>query len=265
MPGRVADSTRLILDVLAAHDAHATFFILGWVAEREPDLIREIARRGHEVACHGYGHILPTSLTPAEFRDDVRRARLALEDLAGQPVRGYRAPSFSLARDQLPILAELGFQYDSSMHPFTLHDRYARFEVSGAALRPGVYRLPDGMVEVALPVERLGGMQLPISGGGYFRLYPGALFRRLVRRAISRDGHYVMYLHSWEFDPAQPRVRLGQVSRFRHYNNLDKTRARTDRLLEMLEGLGARFVTEGQFVDECLAQVDAVPGRLTAG
>ena len=262
-PRRVVDSTRVVIDLLAERQLRATFFILGWVAEREPALIREIADHGHEIAAHGHGHVLPMHLTSMEFRDDVLRARKVLEDISGKPVVGYRAPSFSLDHGHLEILAECGFRYDSSFHPFTLHRRYGRLDKLGTPLRPGVYPLDgfDGrMTEVALPVERLGRFELPISGGGYFRLYPGALFRRLVRRAIARDRHYVMYLHSWEFDPAQPRVRVpGLGSRFRHYNNLSRTLPRMRRLVGMLESLNASFLTMNEFLDTVLATRPTAP------
>ncbi len=250
IPRRVVAATRSILELLAERRRRATFFVLGWVAEREPALIREIADRGHEIAAHGYGHVLPMQLTGAEFRDDVLRARKVLEDITGQPVRGYRAPSFSLNHEHLAILGECGFRYDSSFHPFTLHDRYARLDGLGAPLRRGVYPIDGEMMELALPVERWGWLQLPISGGGYFRLYPGALFRRLVRRAIVRDGHYLMYLHSWELDPGLPRVKVpGFGYGFRHYNNLRRTLPRMRQLIAMLDTLGAAFVTAGEFLD----------------
>jgi len=254
-PRRVVESTRVVMDLLAERRLRATFFILGWVAEREPGLVREIADHGHEIAAHGHGHVLPMQLTSMEFRDDVLRSRKVLEDISGKAVVGYRAPSFSLDHDHLQILADCGFRYDSSFHPFTLHRRYGRLDKLGAPLRPGVYSLDGLMTEVALPVERLGRLELPISGGGYFRLYPGALFRRLVRRAIARDGHYVMYLHSWEFDPAQPRVRGPRLgSRFRHYNNLSRTLPRMRRLLGMLKSLDASFLTMNEFVQAVLAK-----------
>jgi polysaccharide deacetylase family protein (PEP-CTERM system associated) len=251
IPRRVVGATRAVLDLLAERRRRATFFILGWVAEREPALVREIAGHGHEIAAHGYGHVLPTQLTRGEFRDDVLRARKILEDIVGQPVVGYRAPSFSLNCDHLAILADCGFVYDSSYHPFTLHDRYARLDNLGAPLRPGVYPLDGRMMELGLPVERFGPLQLPISGGGYFRLYPGALFRRLVRRAIARDRHYVMYLHSWELDPGLPRVKVpGFGYQFRHYNNLSRTLPRLRRLVGMLDAMKASFVTAREFLDD---------------
>jgi polysaccharide deacetylase family protein (PEP-CTERM system associated) len=247
-----------LLDLLALHDIRATFFVLGWLAEREPGLLREIVAGGHEVACHGYGHVMPMQLTRAEFREDVLRGRQVLEQIGGTRVQGYRAPSFSLDEGHLRALGEYGFHYDSSFHPFSLHGRYGRLTRLGQRLGPGVYRLDDGLMELGLPVERLGPARVPISGGGYFRILPGALFRRLVRRSIIRDGHYVMYLHSWEFDPAQPRVRRAPLDlRFRHYHNLDRTLPRLQRLLTMLRGLQVRFTSARQLVEEITAHATA--------
>jgi polysaccharide deacetylase family protein (PEP-CTERM system associated) len=253
IPRRVTASTRVVLRFLGEHGIRSTFFILGWVAEREPKLVREIAESGHEVACHGYGHVLPMQLTPVQFRDDVLRARQVLQEASGQDVIGYRAPSFSIDRERLAILAECGFRYDSSHHPFGIHDRYGRLGDLGPPVVGGVYRLDGQMVELALPVERLGLLPLPVSGGGYFRLYPAALFRILARRAMASRGHYAMYLHSWEFDPAQPRVRGAGLARtFRHYNNLSRTLPRMRQLVAMLKSMDARFVTARQFVEEVL-------------
>jgi polysaccharide deacetylase family protein (PEP-CTERM system associated) len=251
LPRRLPESTRLLLELLAEHGVRATFFVLGWVAEREGSLVREIAQAGHEIASHGYGHVLPMTLSPSAFRDDVSRARAVLEHVGGRAVTGYRAPSFSIDRARLAILAELGFRYDSSHHPLRLHSRYGRLDFMGSPVMPGVYRLDSKMVEVGLPVESMGPLRLPASGGGYFRLYPGALFRRIARRAIARCRHYTMYLHSWEFDAGQPRVRgAGLMRSFRHYNNLSRTLPRMRRLLHMLEAMNARFITVGEFVEE---------------
>jgi len=254
IPRRVTASTRVILRFLAESGIRSTFFILGWVAEREPELVREIAEGGHEIACHGYGHVLPMQLTPAQFRDDVVRARHVLQEVSGREVIGYRAPSFSIDHERLAILAECGFRYDSSYHPFGFHDRYGRLGDLGPPVVRGVYRLDGQMVELELPVERLGLLPLPVSGGGYFRLYPAALFRSLARRAISCRGHYMMYLHSWEFDPAQPRVWGGGLARtFRHYNNLSRTLPRMRQLVTMLKRMDARFVTAREFIEEVLS------------
>jgi polysaccharide deacetylase family protein (PEP-CTERM system associated) len=249
MPSRLERPTRALLELLAEYGVRATFFVLGWVAQRQPGLVRELVHSGHEVASHGYGHILPLTLTESAFEADVARARAVLEDIVGGPVFGYRAPAFSIDRLRLRILAEMGFSYDSSYHPFTLHDRYGRIEPPGVAIAPGVFRVDTTLVEVALPIERIGRLAIPASGGGYFRLYPGPLFRHLARRAIARSGHYVMYLHCWEFDDRQPRVHgIGSMARFRHYNNLSRTLPRLRRFLDMLRVMEVDFMSIQDFV-----------------
>jgi len=261
MPRRSVAPTRLVLDLLAEHSIRATFFVLGWVAEREPDLVREITGRGHEVACHGYGHVLPMKLTIEQFQQDVCRAREVLEVISGHDVAGYRAPSFSIDRQRLSVLEKLGFLYDSSYHPFRLHDRYGSIGDLGPPVLPGVYQLEGEMIEVALPVERIGCLPIPVSGGGYFRLYPGAMFRRLARCAAARQGHYELYLHSWEFDPEQPRVRTaGAMATFRHYNNLSRTLPRLRELISMLAEMGGRFVTVGDFARQARERSTSATG-----
>jgi len=249
-PRRVASATRRVLRLLAEYRIRSTFFVLGWVAEREPALVREIAESGHEIASHGHGHVMPMQLTLTEFRDDVVRARRVLEDVSGREVVGYRAPSFSIDHKRLTILEDSGFRYDSSHHPFDLHERYGRLGDLGPPIAPGVYRVGERMVELSLPVERVGPVALPVSGGGYFRLYPAALYRTLVARSIARLGSYLMYLHSWEFDPDQPRVDgAGRVPTARHYVSLSRTLPRMRRLIEWLTGAGASFMTAKDFVE----------------
>lgn len=251
MPRRVADSTRVILRLLEEQGIRATFFVLGWVADRERALVADIARAGHEIACHGYGHILPMRLSPEEFRRDVRRARDVLQDVSGREVVGYRAPSFSIDTERLLILADEGFLYDSSHHPFSLNPRYGRLGDLGPAVVPDVHRLRPNFLEVGLPVERVGRVPIPVSGGGYFRLIPGVVFRALAGRALRRRGHYVLYVHSWEFDPGQPRVRApGLGKTFRHYNNLGRTLPRLRKLLDRLRLGGARFRSVRDFLAE---------------
>jgi polysaccharide deacetylase family protein (PEP-CTERM system associated) len=189
-----------------------------------------------------------------EFRADVVRARRVLEDISGREVVGYRAPSFSIDGKRLSILEGCGFRYDSSHHPFRLHDRYGRLGDLGPPIAPGVYRLGARMVELSLPVERVGPLALPVSGGGYFRLYPAALFRKLVARSMAARGSYVMYLHSWEFDPEQPRVPVASpVRAARHYVSLSRTLPRLRRLIAMLEDAGGCFMTARDFVDRVAA------------
>jgi polysaccharide deacetylase family protein (PEP-CTERM system associated) len=229
---RVENNTRKLVELLAQHNTKATFFVLGWVAERYPEIVRSIAAQGHEVASHGYGHELITDQTPEMFRDDVRRAKRILEDICGKRVYGYRAPSFSITKDTkwaIPVLTEEGYLYDSSIFP-VLHDRYGMPDAT-----PTIHLLHGeaGCIwEVPPSTATFLGMRLPVAGGGYFRLFPYPILRQLLKR-IERAGHpLVMYLHPWELDPDQPKMQGSCLSMFRHYINLHKTEDRLRSLLE---------------------------------
>lgn len=231
-PLRVEANTRRLLDLFERYDVRGTFFVLGWVAQRVPELVREIAERGHEVACHGYSHQLIYNQTPELFREETLRAKALLEDIVQQPVAGYRAASYSITQDSLwalDILAEAGFVYDSSIFPVK-HDRYG---IPGAEELPHHLQTPSGatLVEFPLSVAKLGAYNLPVAGGGYFRLYPYWLSRAGLAQVNRRGQPFIFYLHPWEVDPGQPRIEAGLLSRFRHYNNLDKCEARLERLL----------------------------------
>lgn len=229
---RVVKNTRLLLNIFDEFQSKATFFILGWVAERYPDLVREIDRRGHEVASHGYSHQLIYSQSPDVFREETRRSRMLLQDLTGKSVAGYRAASYSITRKSLwalDILAEEGFVYDSSIFPVH-HDNYG---IPGSPELPHILMSPAGnrMVEFPLSTYRFLGQTLPIAGGGYFRLYPYWLSRFFYRNTNRQNKSFVFYLHPWEVDPEQPRVKASWFSEFRHYNNLDKCETRLRQLL----------------------------------
>ncbi|HEX5576476.1 MAG TPA: XrtA system polysaccharide deacetylase [Gemmatimonadales bacterium] len=227
---RVVRNTNRILDLLAEHRARATFFVLGWVAERQPELIRRIAADGHEIASHGYGHDLIYTLSPAEFRADVERGKKLLEDITGQRVLGYRAPSFSITDWAVSILQDLGFEYDSSVFPTVAHDRYGR--LTGVDFGRPILELRPGFHEVSISCLPLGKRGLPWGGGGYFRMLPYAAWRGGVRRILGSGAPYVFYIHPWEIDPGQPRMSgLSAVSRFRHYLNLARCEDRFSRLL----------------------------------
>ncbi len=228
---RVEANTLRLLDILAEEGVRATFFVLGWVAQRHPDLVRAIQDAGHEIGCHSHEHRLIYDQTPQEFRQDLRRCLDLLQDILGQPVRAYRAPSFSITPRSLwalDILLEEGIQIDSSIYP-THHDRYG---MPGAPLQPHPLELPSGILwEFPPPVWNLCGYPLPVGGGGYFRLYPYALTRRGLG-AINRAGRpFAVYLHPWEIDPAQPRLRPGRMTALRHYVGLRHTEARLRRLV----------------------------------
>lgn len=227
---RVERNTLRLLDMFGKHGVEATFFVLGWVADRFPDLVKEIERRGHEVGTHGYSHRLLTFMQPEEFRADLQRSLEALSRATSQEVRGFRAPSFSLTRKTfwaVDILKASGVRYDSSVFPVSFHPEYG---IPDSKLEP--HELAEGLTELPMGVAEVFGRRIPCSGGGYFRLYPYWLTRRLMRNCNEAGRPVIFYLHPWEADPSQPRVEgLPWWKRFRHYNNLDKTEERLERLL----------------------------------
>lgn len=232
MEYRVEANTHRLLELLERHETRATFFTLGWVAEKSPGLVRDIQKAGHEVASHGYSHQLIYNQTPEVFREETRRSKKILEDITGEPITGYRAASYSItnqSRWALDILAEEGFVWDSSIFPVH-HDRYGM---------PGTPRWPhrlttdngNELAEFPLSTLKFPGYTLPIAGGGYFRLFP-YWFSRWGLGSINRQGQpFVFYLHPWEVDPGQPRLNVKWFSRFRHYNNLDVCEQRLEQLL----------------------------------
>lgn len=233
LESRVRRNTERLLDLFAAHDVRATFFVLGWVAERDPGLVRQIAAAGHEIGSHGFGHRLVYDQSPEEFRRDLRQSRAAIEAASGAPIFGYRAPSFSITGRSLwalDIIREEGFIYDASIFPIR-HDRY------GLPSSPRhVYRIePEigALWECPGSTVRIAGTNLPVAGGGYFRLLPYAWTRWGISRLNRRERRAaIFYLHPWEIDPDQPRMPASRLSTFRHYRNLRKTEPRLRRLLD---------------------------------
>jgi polysaccharide deacetylase family protein (PEP-CTERM system associated) len=227
---RVVANTHRVMDVFDDAGVHATFFVLGWIAEHHPALVREIAARGHEIACHGYSHQLIYGQSQAVFAEETQRAKRLLEDQAQVAVNGYRAASFSItdaSRWALDVLADNGFEYDSSMYPVR-HDLYGT-QVQAA----GPHRIvaPGGktLIEFPMTTRSVLGMTVPISGGGYFRLYPYRLSAYLLKQVNQESEPFVFYMHPWEIDPGQPRIRTSFKSKVRHYTNLDRfeTKLRT--------------------------------------
>jgi polysaccharide deacetylase family protein (PEP-CTERM system associated) len=231
LPRRVERNTDRVLDIFADAGVKATFFTLGWVAERHPSLVRRMVAEGHELASHGYAHRRADEQTPDEFRADIVKAKRILEDIGGTVVRGYRAPTFSIGahnRWAFDILAQAGYGYSSSIYPVA-HDLYGSPDCSRTPFREA----PSGLLEIPLTTVRLFGRNFPCSGGGYFRLFPYALSARAMRHVNRSDGHScIFYVHPWEIDPDQPRQsQAGLKSRFRHYTNLARTEGRLRRLL----------------------------------
>ena len=232
LESRVENNTLRLLDLFARHQVRATFFVLGWVAERHPALVKRLHESGHEVACHGLTHELVYKQSRETFRKETAYAKALLEDLSGAPVRGYRAATYSIVRESmwaLDVLEELGFEYDSSIFPVR-HDLYG---IPDSPRAP--YRVASGkLLEVPLTTVAIAGQRLPCGGGGYFRLLPYALFRWALRRVNRLDRlSAIFYAHPWEIDPGQPRIHGSSLkSRFRHYTNLDATEGRLGRLLK---------------------------------
>jgi polysaccharide deacetylase family protein (PEP-CTERM system associated) len=228
---RVERNIGRILALLADKQVHATFFTLGWIAERYPQVVKAIVAGGHELASHGYGHQRASDLSPAEFLEDIASAKKLLEDLGGVPVVGYRAPSFSIGKGNLwafDMLRDAGYRYSSSVYPIA-HDHYGMPDSPRFA-----YPVREGLLEIPVTTLRVGSRNLPSSGGGYFRLLPYALSRWMIRRVNEVDGESaVFYFHPWEIDPEQPRVAgIDAKTRFRHYVNIARTEGRIGRLLE---------------------------------
>jgi polysaccharide deacetylase family protein (PEP-CTERM system associated) len=232
IPCRVERNMDRILDLFDGRGVKATFFVLGWMAERYPGMVRRLTDNGHEVASHGYEHVRVVNQTPEAFREDVRRTRALLEDTTGTPVLGYRAASYSIGRDNLWALDELqesGYRYSSSIYPIR-HDLYGMPEAPRFAFR---HRDESGLLEVPVTTVEIGRRKFPCGGGGYFRLFPYALSRWALNRVNRYDRQSaVFYFHPWEIDPDQPRQQgIGLKTRVRHYLNLSRMESRLSRLL----------------------------------
>ncbi|MEO1480777.1 MAG: XrtA system polysaccharide deacetylase [Myxococcota bacterium] len=243
---RVVRNTRALLDLFDWYNRRGTFFILGWVAERFPELVREIAGRGHEVASHGWSHKLVYNQSPDEFRDETLRSKHLLEDITGERVLGYRAASYSItekSRWALDVLVDAGFDYDSSIFPIR-HDRYG---IPGSEVAPHRLQTPNGatLTEFPISVAEVLGRRLPVAGGGYFRIFPLAMTLAGLRQVQASGRPFVFYLHPWEIDPGQPRVPDASVlSQFRHYTNLSRCEARLRVVLDSFELTTMRSVLD---------------------
>lgn len=236
LESRVVQNTHRILDLFHRRGVRATFFVLGWVAERFPGLVRDIAAGGHELASHGYHHQLLHMLTPQQFREDIRAAKATLESASGGPVVGYRAPSYSIVKSSLwalDILIEEGYLYDASIFPIH-HDRYGIPDAERHVHR--IDRRAGTLIELPASTVRVCGVNLPIAGGGYFRMLPYAWTRWGIDRVnrVEREP-VVFYVHPWEIDPEQPRFEAGAVTRVRHYTGLGSTVSRLERMMSDFE------------------------------
>lgn len=233
MEYRAVGNTTRLLDLFDETATKATFFVLGWVARRSPELVREIHRRGHEVASHGMSHKLIYNQTPQEFLTETRDSKALLQDIVGVPVNGYRASTYSITKKSLwalDVLCDLGFRYDSSIFPIQ-HDVYG---IPDAPQAPSLIAAPNGksIVEFPMSTAKIFGVRVPVSGGGYFRLLPYALTRAGLGKLNGQLRRpFVFYLHPWEIDPGQPRIKASALSQFRHYTNIGRCEARLRTLI----------------------------------
>lgn len=264
---RVEANTEVILELCAEKNIRGTFFILGWVAEKSPALVKRIAAAGHEIACHGYSHQLIYRQTQEVFRQETFRAKRYLEDTIGKAVTGYRAASFSITRESLwalDTLIDAGFEYDSSVFPIH-HDRYG---IPGASPEPGRIVAPSKrtLVEFPMSAAKFFGVQVPVSGGGYFRILPYWVTRAGLKQINEQAGRpFTFYLHPWEVDPGQPRVKnISAFSRFRHYTNLHKCKSRLRRVLGDFSFGTMREVLEGKGLLAASAGTSKVPAPAVA-
>lgn len=228
---RVQHNVEVILEMLESHNTKATFFTLGWIAERYPGLVRQIAGQGHEIASHGYGHERASDQTEEAFFTDIQLAKVILEDITGQEVKGYRAPSFSIGSNNLwafDCLLRAGYRYSSSIYPIA-HDHYGMPDSPRFS-----YEVRPGLLEIPITTLRAFGRNFPSSGGGYFRLLPYALSRWMLNRVNTGDQQSgIFYFHPWEIDTEQPRIEgISQKTRFRHYVNIDRMEGRLNQLLQ---------------------------------
>lgn len=230
---RVCKNTHSLLTLLDKYHVQATFFVLGWVAERFPDLVRDIASMGHEIGTHGYAHQPVTQLNEHLFKKDVKHSIDAIRACTGVNPLGYRAPAFSVTKQTLwalPILRELGIEYDSSIYPFSFHPDYG---LPGASLH--ISEVIPGLYEVPMSCFTRRGVRIPCSGGAYFRFLPYKLFRNFAKNVISAGRPFNFYIHPWELDKDIPKVALPFTKRLRHYSNLGSTNKKLQQLLEEFE------------------------------
>ncbi len=259
-PSRVAESIARLLLLLAQGEARATFFVLGWLAKRQPDMVRRIAAAGHEIASHGWSHERVTAQTAGQFRSDVRTTKEVLEEITGLPVLGYRAPSFSIVPEYewaLDVLVEEGYLYDSSLFPI----RRANYGYPDAPPVPHVIERSGGyLVEFPPATTVWRGLRIPAAGGAYFRHFPYAITRHVFREHAAAGVPAVFYIHPWELDPDQPRLPVSMVTRVRHYRGLSKTASRIERLLSEFRFATMREALASAFTGEYSALPTPPPG-----
>jgi len=229
---RVEKNTQRLLQILDEHNTKATFFVLGWIAERVPELIFDIAGKGHEIASHGCEHELLYNIGEKKFREDIQKSKEILKNITGKNPIGYRAPSFSITDWAIKILKEEGFIYDSSLFPADFHDRYGKIEGLEVNPNKAVFKISENFYEITIPVLKLMNKKIPWGGGGYFRVLPYPIYKKGIKKILNDYSSFLFYLHPWELDPTQPRVKEIKLSyKFRHYTGLKSTENKLRKLL----------------------------------
>ncbi|MBU0463341.1 MAG: DUF3473 domain-containing protein [Proteobacteria bacterium] len=237
---RVEKNIHLILDLLDSFSFQpkATFFVLGWIARKLPAMVKEIHKRGHEVASHGNLHHLCTTLSLTAAKQDIKDGKALLEDIIDHEVFGYRAPSFAINNDILKVIKDTGHVYDSSYNSFSMHKRYGTLNLPANAKKDAAYKMSDNFFELPISNLTINQKTFPLGGGGYFRLIPFPLFKRGMNWVLNKDKAFLFYSHPWEFDPDQPRVEQASTSfKFRHYINLNQTQEKLESLIKNFNNL----------------------------
>lgn len=233
---RVVENTRKLLSILNNYGITATFFVLGWIAEKVPHLIYEIHKLGHEVASHGYEHELIHNLSQEEFRNDLIKSKRILEGITGQKILGYRAPSFSITDWTIDMLKEIGYVYDSSYFPTSFHNRYGKLNSKASIKRctkNGLFQYSNGLIEVPMPTLNLLSISIPWGGGAYFRLMPYPIFKQGIKTILNKNKLFTFYFHSWEIDNDQPRIKNIKLNyKLRHYTGLKNSYMKLERFLK---------------------------------
>jgi polysaccharide deacetylase family protein (PEP-CTERM system associated) len=246
---RVETNTIKILDLLDSFSfkPKATFFILGWIAKKFPNLVLEIQRRGHEIASHGYNHHLCTQLSQENLIDDLKSSKHLLEDIINEEVQGYRAPSFAVSDSTINMVQQAGYTYDSSFNSFSGNGRYGKINLSSTTKSNAAYMINENFFELPISNFKIKNKVLPLGGGGYFRLLPFSLFKSGMKSVLKKDKAFVFYAHPWEFDPSQPRVNKASTGfKFRHYVNLHKSEAKLKTLIKSFNHY--KFVTCSEYI-----------------
>ena len=230
---RVEKGTEQIINLLDKYNIKATFFVLGWIAEKRPEMIKEIYDRGHEISSHGYCHKLNYNMSSKELYNDLKKSKSIIENIINNKIYGYRAPTFSVSDEVIKVLGQLDYEYDSSFNQFSKHDRYG---VLSNHKNEMVFEVSDSISEISLPVTSLYKQEIPIAGGGFFRLYPLWMTKGLIRKHFKTNNYYMFYAHPWEFDPGMPKVNnVGMLNKFRHYVNVKSNYKKLELLINYLQ------------------------------